>query len=200
MSKRIPPDDEDWSRRWLRRHRIPCEGGQLRAALDALDGAAWQRLKAAWRQHGQRRRDPVLWGVAGALNAGKRLGPVWCRLIAWGVISEENARLLAGWSVRTPVGDLTFYDDAGARFVLTHALGLLIEEARKPTPEEHAAASFLRVLAGQDGNPDTLDERVVTALTTDGAPFDADTVRLALARLREGGEYDRIIRGADEEE
>jgi hypothetical protein len=38
MSARVAPHNEDWTRRWLRAHRVPCEGDQLAAALAGLDG------------------------------------------------------------------------------------------------------------------------------------------------------------------
>jgi hypothetical protein len=55
---RKPPDDEDWARRYLRRRRIPCEGAALRAALDALDAADWERMKAAWRKRREKAHGP----------------------------------------------------------------------------------------------------------------------------------------------
>jgi hypothetical protein len=197
MNPRVPPYDKDWARRWLRRRRIPCEGDQLQAALDSLDGPTWQRLKAAWRKREERLYGGSQYLVSGALNKGKRLGAVWLRLIAWGVITEDEARLLAGTA--TSHGT-TFYSDAGATFVLSFALGQMVDALRNAPKaaqkERDAAASYLRVLVRQDGNLDTLDERVVTALTTGGAPYDAETVRRALASLKESGDYDRIIREA----
>jgi hypothetical protein len=196
MSERIPPDDEDWSRRWLRRRRIPCEGGQLRAALDALDGAAWGRLKAAWRQHEQRDRDPIQSGVARALNAGKRLGPVWCRLIAWGIISEADARLLA--SQRTASG-VTFYDDAGARFVVRFILTAHVQAVRKAEQADLETVAYALGHLARKGDRATLDDRVVAFLEREAHMKPAE-VRRHLEALRESGDYERVIREADEEE
>jgi hypothetical protein len=109
-------------------------GGQLRAALDALDGPTWGRLKAAWRKRQERCRGTLQVNVNGALNRGKRLGPIWLRLIAWGVISEEDARFLAGASPATHP-DLTFYDDNGAKLYLEIALGNQVDAVRRQYPQ-----------------------------------------------------------------
>jgi hypothetical protein len=134
-----------------------------------------------------------------ALTDAKRLGPIWLRLIAWGVISEDDANLLAGTATSLAT---TFYSDAGAKYVLSLGLSQMVDATRNAPKaaqkERDAAAAYLWDHVRQDGNLDTLDERVVTALTT-GTPFDADTVRRALASLKESGDYDRIIKEAREE-
>ena len=130
MTQRIPPDNDDWTRRWLRSHRIPCEGDRLASALESLDSAQWARLKAAWRKSEERRRGGFVMDLGRVLNRGKKLGSIWRRLIAWRVISEADALLLAN---DAPPGkpDATFYSDSGARLYLSVALGRQVNAVRK---------------------------------------------------------------------
>jgi hypothetical protein len=130
MTPRIPPDNDDWTRRWLRSHRIPCEGDRLDSALESLDSAQWARLKAAWRKSEERRRGGFVMDLGRVLNRGKKLGSIWRRLIAWRVISEADALLLAN---DAPPGkpDATFYSDSGARLYLSVALGRQVDAVRK---------------------------------------------------------------------
>src|SRR5262249_4291975 len=130
-----------------------------------------------------------------AFNKAKRLGSVWQRLIGWGVISEEDARLLASEPSRT--GSKTcpdFYSDTGARLVLSVALGNAVDEARRRTRAgklRFAVANFLEVCAKQDPNPGTLDARVTESMK--GSPYTRDEIRNVLTELRAGGEYGRIV-------
>jgi hypothetical protein len=132
MTKRTQPDNDDWTRRYLRRLHVPCEGEQLKPALESLDGPAWERLKAAWRQNQCRRFGESKGGFLNALFQDlRRFGPIWERLIAWGVISETDAHLLAS----QPLGDgaplKNLFGDDGACVVLKAALGCMIDDLRR---------------------------------------------------------------------
>jgi hypothetical protein len=149
-------------------------------------------MKAAWRQRTQRRDGAMTSCIAEVLKADKRLGPIWRRLIAWGVISEEEARLLAASATRRGT---TFYDDRGARFVLGLALGQLIEATargrqKEPGPVAHFLGEFART-----GDPRTLDSRLIAFLEAE-AHMDPATVRRDLDALRKSGDYERIVKDA----
>jgi hypothetical protein len=194
MSKRTLPENDDWTRRYLRRLNIPCEGEQLQGALDSLDGPTWQRLKNAWRQRTVRTEGPMQQLVNHVFNQGRRFGSVWERLIAWGVISEEDARLLASQEVGS--GRRTLFDDAGAKICLELALSTQVEVVRqskeKPNDRLHGALiSFIVVCAG-DGDLAQLDDRVVKSM--EGSPFTPEQIRAALAELKELGYYDEAVR------
>src|SRR5262245_26713467 len=136
MSKRTPPDDDDWTRRYLRRLKVPCEGEQLQAALDSLDARTWRRMKDAWRQRSFHRHGPMARFIEWQWCQGqKRFGAVWDRLLAWGVVSEEEAHLLAS----QPLGDTktlkNLYGDVGACALLRLALGQMLDSLRRePAP------------------------------------------------------------------
>jgi hypothetical protein len=140
--RRTTPDSDDWLRRYLRRRNIPCEGEALEAALGSLDGPTWNRLKAAWRKREERHLGPMSCGMNRAYNAGKRLGPIWQRLIALGVIAEEDARLIAEEpSLTGSTNCPDFFGDFGAKFVLSLVLGEAANAARKRVKRTPAPAS-----------------------------------------------------------
>jgi hypothetical protein len=164
---RKPPEDVDWTRRYLRRRRIPCEGGALGAALDSLDGAAWERMKAAWRKRREKASGPWATMIDGICKEGKRLGPVWERLISWGVIGEAEAHELA--SVTTSSG-YNFYGDSGAKFYLATMFGEQLERLEKARRgrDEHldrvGVTLALEQVAREDPDRATMDERACALL------------------------------------
>src|SRR5262245_22701745 len=171
MSKRVPPDNDDWTRRYLRRLDIPCEGPQLAAALDSLDARQWQAMKAAWRKREEREHGPWSMTLDRVLTQDKRLGAVWLRLIAWGVISEEDALLLASAATS---GGTTFSSNAGAKFCLAHALSCQVEATRREAGKagkrelqkrNGAVAAFLRLGARNGLAGDALEEYVTAELS-----------------------------------
>jgi hypothetical protein len=189
---RKPPEDVDWTRRYLRRRRIECEGDALQAALDSLHPAEWKRMKAAWRRRESASSGAFASGIGAALNELKRLGSVWCRLISWGVISEEDARLLAGGFPGEPY---RFYDDAGAKFHLSCLLNGEVERRRREAGGDRErrlkgyVAAALK-MAAEKAVDETLDSRVIS-FASDGLP--EDEVREHLAAFKASGDYDRII-------
>ena len=145
MTPRIPPDNDDWTRRWLRSHRIPCEGDRLDSALESLDSAQWARLKAAWRKSEERRRGGFVMDLGRVLNRGKKLGSIWRRLIAWRVISEADALLLAN---DAPPGkpDATFYSDSINDLPLLEAVATPIVVDPDPCLHDEARRRGWRVV------------------------------------------------------
>lgn len=121
---RQKPEDDDWTRRYLRGRAIPCEGPMLDHALEELDADQWSKLKNAWRQHEYQRNQSRIY--TRGFNTAKKLGWLWQRVIAMGLITEEDALALAGESEKWP-----FYDDAGCEFVIRHSLGMAAERAKK---------------------------------------------------------------------
>jgi hypothetical protein len=131
------------------------------------------------------------------LNETKRLGPIWQRLISWGVISEDDARLLAGASPAS-LPNLTFYSDSGAKSYLRFGLGEQVKAVRKETQKRAgAAAAFLRLHAKSVTDLDELDARVIASLTKE-AGMDPAAVRRDLDKLRRDGHYDCIVKEACE--
>jgi hypothetical protein len=132
---------------------------------------------------------------------GKRLGPIWLRLISWGVISEEEALLLASQSPRTSPG-FNFFGDSGAKFCLSYALGKEVDAVREyalsknegATPLHGAVISFLCLAATDGGDPATRDDRLVKSL--EGSPYTPDEIREAIADLKTLGVYDDVVNKA----
>jgi hypothetical protein len=201
-SRRTTPDSDDWLRRYLRRLKIPCEGEALKAALRSLDGPTWDRLKAAWRKHTEREGGPFATGMARALIHGKRLGPIWQRLIAWGVISEADAYFLATEPSRMGGEFSDFFADSGAKFVLACALTNMLQASGQGQAQAKrlpgAVAAVLRLQAKEAADPDTLDDRVVAAM--ESSPYSPEEIRRGLAELKAQGHYERIIAEAVDED
>jgi hypothetical protein len=131
MTKRTQPGNDDWTRRYLRRLHVPCEGEQLKPALDSLDAPAWQRLKAAWRQDQCRRFGSKKVFIDEVLQHAERLGFIWERLIAWGVISEADAHLLASQPLGNGAPVKNLFGDDGACMMLSVALGNMVSGLRR---------------------------------------------------------------------
>ena len=102
----------------------PVRGPMLDHALEELDADQWSKLKNAWRQHEYQRNQSRIY--TRGFNTAKKLGWLWQRVIAMGLITEEDALALAGESEKWP-----FYDDAGCEFVIRHSLGMAAERAKK---------------------------------------------------------------------
>jgi hypothetical protein len=189
------PDDVDWARRYLRRRGVPCEGEQLQAALESLDGPGWRRMKNAARQQTARRFGPAARMLEGLWRHGKRPGPVWRRLIAWGVLSEDDARLLASDIPRNSPAGFGF-TDAWAKHVLSVFLGQRADELREkvawPT-ELHAAVIHFVDMCFEAGPPELLDERVVKDLVDGGCPHTEAVIRAVIADLKASGQYQQAI-------
>lgn len=120
------PPDEDWARRWLRALGVECEGDALNPALDSLDSEQWARMKAAWRNHKARRKRAQHYSDIWATRQ-QRLGGLWRRCIALGLVSEEDARTLAESLADTPMSG---WGDAGCRFCMNVATGRAAETER----------------------------------------------------------------------
>jgi hypothetical protein len=190
------PDDVDWARRYLRRRGVPCEGEQLQAALESLDGPSWQRMKNAARQQTARRCGPAARMLEGLWRRDQRLGPVWQRLIAWGVISEDDARLLASDIPQNSPAGFGF-TNVWAKLVLSVVLGHEVDKLRKkaagPRGGLHAAVIDFMAICFEAGPPELLDERVVKDLVDGGCPYPEAAIRAAIADLKASGQYQQAI-------
>jgi hypothetical protein len=196
MSERALPDNDDWTRRYLRRLKIPCEGEQLQRALDSLDASTWQRMKNAWRQRTKRTEGAMQLLVNHIVNQGRRFGSIWERLISWGAISEEDARLLASQEVGRD--RRTLFDDAGAKLYLTLALSAQVEAVRQSKEKSddrlHGALISFIVLCAGDGDLAELDDRIIKSM--EGSPYTPEQIRTALGDLKEMGSYEDAVRQA----
>jgi hypothetical protein len=148
MSQRTPPDDHDWTRRYLRQLKVPCEGEQLQAALDSLDGRAWRRLKDAWRQHGHRRYGRATHIIERECQAEKRFGTVWRRLMAWDVVTEEEAHLLASQPLGNVKSIKNLYGDVGACEVLRASLAPTLDRLGRQQADSAPGKLVNYVLSG----------------------------------------------------
>jgi hypothetical protein len=160
--RRQPPDNSDWTRRYLRRLRIPCEGDQLQAALDALDTEQYQRLKAAWRKHQEREYGSRAWACGRAYSSNRQLGPIWQRLITWGVLTEGDAHALASQTLPGSSNPL-HYSDSGAKCVLMDLFRQAAADVRRQQRKTLGAVAAARKVAVQEG-ADPVAERVVALL------------------------------------
>ena len=173
---RTPPDDEDWTRQWLRRLGVACEGEQLQPALASLDSAQWARMKAAWRNHKKRRKDGEHYSDLWATRK-KRLGPLWRRCIALGLVSEADAIAMAqnmddgGYTA----GGIA-WGDAGCRLTISLAtaqMAAACREADRPKDLARAreiVAGAARLAAISDTTVDAMLEQL--ARETGGLPSD----------------------------
>jgi hypothetical protein len=127
-------------------------------------------------------------------SSTKRLGPVWERLITWGVIGEEDALLLASHSPESR--PTFFYSDAGAKFILSILLQNEVERARKADENPGRRKQHIRDLveaglrlATREGVEDK-DARIMKVL---GERLPPPEITLAIADLKASGDYDRIV-------
>jgi hypothetical protein len=192
---RKPPDNADWARRYLRRRLIECEGDDLQTALDSLDSAEWARMRAAWRKREERSGGGRAIAFNRDSNDYRFLGRIWRKLIAWGVISEENARLLAEGDRRNL---LRFYCDAGARYVLSLALENMVQECQREKKRLRSYIASTLMLESKKAIDDTLDSRVIAFVSTPAPGYEMIAIpepeaRELLSALKESGHYARII-------
>lgn len=182
---RTAPDDEDWTRRWLRQIGVDCEGDQLQPVLESLDSAQWERMKVAWRNHKKRRKDSEWFSAAWATRR-KRLGPLWRRCIALGVVSEASAIAMAQ-NMDNAGYEALAWSDAGCRLCMSIATGQAADACREEDrPKDLARAREIvagaaRLAALSDTTVDAMLEQL--GHETSGLPS-ADL--LAEARRLEG--------------
>jgi hypothetical protein len=156
-------------------------------------------MRAAWRQHVRRKYGSFAMAWNESRNISEQLGSIWERLISWGVISEEDARILASGDDRHK-----FYSDSGARLVLSVALQGMVEATRKDAenmkrtlPKKRGfIASMLRIKVKETGVDDGLDDRVLSSLLETPGVVSMDEASEYLDWLKQEGHYDQIIKEA----
>jgi hypothetical protein len=173
------PHDTDWLRRHLRRYRRELPRGatpaQIADLCAAIPSADWAALKNAWRQREKRAHPygPEM-GHGEMWHKLKRLGPLWERLIAMRLVTEEDALVLAEGG-----GKWTMYSDSGAVATFSILTSQAADQQRKdnkrkgPSAHEKAVAA-LRLLAKQKGITDPGDLHTAT-----GFPFEVCLEALA---------------------
>jgi hypothetical protein len=154
---RQPPWDEDWTRRYLRKRNIKCEGDNLQTALEGLSEEAWKRMKAAFRKRESVRGRMDYFT---SLAFKKELGFLWRRVIAMGLVAEEDAKIICQTQEVGSDPDCRFF------FIhLTHAAAMQCVAQKEEAFKQAAQMVYaLRKMHSERGKPPPTVEDVMTFL------------------------------------